>query len=100
MKAKLITIFYLFAVSSVPFLTAAEPSKAKSGSPAFERMKTLIGSWVGKTDIGQGPVEITVRYRLVAGGSVSRSGSLKGPLTRCHDVLRPGRQTGAHPLLL
>jgi hypothetical protein len=49
---------------------SAEPSKAKQGSPEFERMKTLVGSWTGKTDMGQGPIEMTVNYRLLAGGTV------------------------------
>ena len=47
--------------------TSAEPKK---GSPEFERMKTLVGAWQGKVDIGQGPVDMTVQYRLLAGGSV------------------------------
>src|SRR5206468_2437825 len=27
-------------------------------------------SWQGKTDVGQGPIDITVQYRLLAGGTV------------------------------
>jgi hypothetical protein len=49
---------------------ADEAPKAKKGSAEFERMKTLVGTWQGKTDMGQGPVDITVKYRLLAGGSV------------------------------
>ena len=33
-------------------------------------MKSLVGTWQGKTDMGQGPVEITIQYRLIAAGSV------------------------------
>lgn len=33
-------------------------------------MKSLIGKWQGKCDMGQGPMELTVQYRLIAGGSV------------------------------
>ena len=33
-------------------------------------MKTLIGTWKGKTDLGAGPVEITTEYRVLAAGSV------------------------------
>jgi hypothetical protein len=51
-------------------LTASEPAKPKPGSPEFERMKSLVGTWQGKTDMGQGPVDISVQYRLLAGGSV------------------------------
>jgi hypothetical protein len=43
---------------------------AKPASPEFERMKTLVGTWTGKVDIGNGPVEMTTTYTLIAGGSV------------------------------
>ena len=33
-------------------------------------MKTLVGTWTGKTDMGEGPIDMTVRYRLLAAGSV------------------------------
>lgn len=49
---------------------AGEMPQAKPGSPEFERMKKLVGTWTGKTDMGDGPVDLTVRYRLLAGGSV------------------------------
>ena len=51
-------------------LAAGEPPKPKKGSAEFERMKTLVGTWQGKADIGQGPVDMTAKYRLLAGGSV------------------------------
>jgi hypothetical protein len=51
-------------------LYADEPVKAKQGSPEFERMKAMVGTWTGKTDMGQGPIDMTVQYRLLAGGSV------------------------------
>ncbi len=51
-------------------LSAGEMGKPKQGSPEFERMKTLVGTWEGKTDMGQGPVDMTLKYRLLAGGSV------------------------------
>ena len=47
-----------------------QPDKSKQASPEFERMKALVGTWKGKADIGQGPIDITVQYRLLAGGSV------------------------------
>lgn len=49
---------------------AAETDKPKASSPEFERMKTLVGSWTGKADMGQGPIDMTIQYRLLAGGSV------------------------------
>lgn len=30
----------------------------------------MIGTWTGKTDMGQGPIDMTIHYRLLAGGSV------------------------------
>lgn len=51
-------------------LNAGDPPKPKPGSAEFERMKTLVGTWTGKTDMGQGPVDMTIRYRLLAAGSV------------------------------
>jgi hypothetical protein len=45
----------------------AEPKK---GSAEFERMKTLVGTWKGKTDMGQGPMDVTITYKMLAGGSV------------------------------
>ncbi len=39
------------------------------GSAEFERIKSLAGKWEGKMDMGQGPTDMTVVYRVVAGGS-------------------------------
>ncbi len=49
---------------------APKPEATKPASPEFERMKSLVGSWTGKTDMGQGPVDIKLDYRLIAGGTV------------------------------
>lgn len=53
-------------------LSAAEPPAfpVKKGSPEFEKMKTLAGTWQGKADMGQGPVDMMIQYRVLAGGSV------------------------------
>lgn len=50
-------------------LGAGEAAKGQSSSAEFERMKTLVGTWKGRTDMGQGPMDFTVEYRLVSGGS-------------------------------
>jgi len=47
-----------------------ESAPTKPASPEFERMKSLVGTWKGQADIGQGPIEMTVQYRLLAAGSV------------------------------
>ena len=51
-------------------LKAGEQPQPKAGSPECERMKTLVGTWSGKTDMGQGPVDLSITYRLIAAGSV------------------------------
>jgi len=33
-------------------------------------MKSLVGTWKGMVDIGQGPIEMVSQYRLLSGGSV------------------------------
>lgn len=60
----------MLMLAGAVWLHADEPSKPKPGSPEFERMKTLVGTWKGKADIGQGPIDMTVQFRLLAGGSV------------------------------
>ena len=52
------------------WLGAGESDESKQSSPEFERLKTLVGTWQGKTDMGQGPIDMSVHYRLLAGGTV------------------------------
>lgn len=61
-------------------LNAGDPAKnaVKPSSPEFERMKSLVGTWQGTADMGQGPVEMTVQYRLIAGGTVLEERSFPG----------------------
>jgi hypothetical protein len=66
-----LTAFGAALMLAVPIhLRAAEAAATAKGSPEFERMKTLLGTWQGKADMGQGPIDMTVRYRLLAGGTV------------------------------
>jgi hypothetical protein len=65
-----ITILTALILTASLGTNAGETDKAKLGSPEFERMKTLVGSWTGKTDMGQGPIDMTIQYRLLAGDSV------------------------------
>jgi hypothetical protein len=64
-------------VAGVMLVQAGEPEK-KAGSPEFERMKALVGTWKGTADVGQGPVEMTVQYRLLAGGTVLEERTFPG----------------------
>ena len=57
-----------FAATTLTIL-AGEPAKPYVGSAEFEKMKTLAGTWRGTTDMGQGPMPITVHYRVISGGS-------------------------------
>ncbi len=68
MKTKTVCVTLLLA--TVVALNAGEPPKLKPASPEFERMKTLVGTWKGMVDMGQGPIEMVSQYRLLAGGSV------------------------------
>jgi hypothetical protein len=70
MKIKITSICVTLGLASALWLNAGETEKSKPGSPEFEKMKTLVGTWAGKTDRGHGPVDITMQYRLLAGGSV------------------------------
>jgi hypothetical protein len=70
MKIKFTPVCIAALLASSLWLSAGETAKTASGSPEFERMKTLVGAWTGKTDMGQGPVDITLQYRLLAAGSV------------------------------
>ncbi|HZJ15307.1 MAG TPA: hypothetical protein VFD27_09670, partial [Chthoniobacteraceae bacterium] len=70
MNTKITSLSATLLLAAFGWLNAGEPEKPKAGSPEFERMKTLVGTWTGKTDMGQGPVDLTIQYRLIAAGSV------------------------------
>ncbi len=73
MKTNITALCTSLWLASSLWLAAADAAKAeapKAGSSEFERMKSLVGSWTGKTDMGQGPIDITLQYRLLAGGTV------------------------------
>ena len=70
MKNKIATLFGIMLLAVSGSVKAEGPGKAKAGSPEFERMKTLVGTWSGKADMGQGPVDMKITYRLIAAGTV------------------------------
>jgi hypothetical protein len=78
MKTKMSSVFATLFATAVPSLNAGEPAKAPQSSAEFERLKTLVGTWQGKADMGQGPVDMTVQYRLLAAGSVLEERSFPG----------------------
>jgi len=70
MKTKITSLLTALALAASLGANAGETENAKASSPEFERMKTLVGSWTGKCDMGQGPMDMAIQYRLLAGGSV------------------------------
>ena len=70
MHMKRLVLLSFFVVTTSSLLFAAQPDQVYQGSPEFQRMKTLAGTWKGKTDMGQGPIDMTSQFRLLAGGSV------------------------------
>src|SRR2546429_1329640 len=81
--------FALLSLSMLGRLSAEQPETPYQGSAEFERLKTLVGSWKGRTDMGQGPMDFTVEYRLVSGGSAIEerifAGTPKEMVTMYHD---------------
>jgi hypothetical protein len=69
-NTKIISYCAMLFLAGSAVLTAGELPQPKKGSAELERMKTLVGTWEGKADMGHGPIDMTVKYRLLAGGSV------------------------------
>ncbi len=68
------TLLHLWSIASLLTVAAGAlagepPGQPHKGSDAFERLKSLAGIWKATADMGQGPAEVTVEYRLVAAGS-------------------------------
>ena len=78
MNTKITSYCATLLLAATVWLNAGETPAPKPGSPEFERMKMLVGTWKGKTDMGQGPVDITTQYRLLAAGSVLEERILPG----------------------
>jgi hypothetical protein len=81
MKTNITALYTSLLLASTLCLTAADAPKTETPKPTsseFERMKSLVGSWTGKTDMGQGPVDIKLDYRLIAGGTVLEERSFAG----------------------
>ncbi len=100
MRTLCITTLFLLALSGRLF--AGEPKATPQASSEFERMKSLVGTWKGKTDMGQGPMEFTVEYRLISGGSAIEerifAGTPKEMVTMYHD--RKGKLSLTHYCML
>jgi hypothetical protein len=68
----------LVALTAIGTVQAAKPSlpEAPDGRVAFDKLKTLAGTWHGYADKPDNPG--TVEYRMVAGGSVLMETLLPG----------------------
>ncbi len=78
MKTKMISVSAFLFAAAVLSLNAGETAKAPQTSAEFEKLKTLVGTWQGKADMGQGPIDMKVQYRLLASGSVVEERSFPG----------------------
>lgn len=70
MKTPIIAVVATLILASLVPARALDIPQPKPASAEFERLKSLVGTWKGTTDMGQGPVEIVSQYRLIAAGTV------------------------------
>ncbi len=72
MKTNFISFCALVLVAAAPYLRAEDAPKTAETpkSSEFERLKSLVGAWQGKVDIGHGPVDMIAQFRVLAGGNV------------------------------
>lgn len=100
MKILCIVTLLTFGLSGQLF--AGEPASRPKTSPEFDRIKGLVGTWKGKADMGQGPMEFNVEYRLISGGSALEerifAGTPKEMVTIYHD--RKGKLALTHYCML
>jgi hypothetical protein len=83
-------------------LAGPENGAPYHGSAEFERMKSLAGTWKGTHDMGKGPMELTVVYKVVAGGSAVEerffAGTPNEMVTMYHD--KQGKLSLTHYCML
>jgi hypothetical protein len=65
----LCSVIGLFLAGLVAAHAGEHHSAPYTGSPEFERMKQLVGTWEGTSDMGKLGEKVRVEYRLTAGGS-------------------------------
>jgi hypothetical protein len=63
-----IIVLVTFALGSVVLRADEQKSKIEN-SPAYDKMKTLVGSWEGKVNEGGAAVKTNARFQLVSDGS-------------------------------
>ena len=70
MNLKMSVCLAVMALAASVWAAEGKFEQKKPGSPEFEKMKSLVGTWQGKVDVGEGPVDMKVVFRLLAGGTV------------------------------
>lgn len=66
------TLFVMLVLASAALFGAEQMSKIEK-SPAYDKMKTLVGSWEGTVNENGKPLDTRVRFKLVSDGSVLAS---------------------------
>lgn len=98
----ILTTVCLSALCGALISPAAAPPKPRAGSAEFEKIKSLAGVWKGTADMGDGPMAITVQYRVTSGGSAVEerlfADTPKEMITIYHD--RNGRLELTHYCML
>jgi hypothetical protein len=67
-----ITLFVALVLASAALFAAEQMSKIEK-NPAYDKMKTLVGSWQGAVNENGKPLDTRVRFKLVSDGSVLAS---------------------------
>ena len=67
-----IRIVFMFVLASTVLFAAEQMSKTEK-SPAYDKMKTLVGSWQGTVNENGKPLDTRVRFKLVSDGSTVAS---------------------------
>ena len=65
----LCTAVCLFLAGPLVTHAGEHQSAPYNGSPEFERVKQLVGTWEGTCDMGKAGEKTRVEYRLMSGGS-------------------------------
>lgn len=67
-----IRIVLMLVLASAPLFAAEQMSKIEK-NPAYDKMKTLVGSWQGTVNENGKPLDTHARFKLVSDGSALAS---------------------------
>ena len=69
MRLKYMLAIAFTIITAAHIVSAEDAPKPYVGSPEFEKLKTLAGTWTGTMTMGKDPMPITAQYRVISGGS-------------------------------